>query len=216
MKKIALIHTSPAAIKPLKQFFADRKPDYFLINLLDDGILQLFDNNDQNGAVKRIVEMINNSAKYYGAEVALATCTAVTLKALKKIESQSYIPVFKIDVPMVKLALENYNKIGLVATFPPGGRSSLQLFNEMATALNITREIKYIPVDGAYNALLNGDNEKHDELILRRLIGLKDVVDVFVLSQVSMSVLKERVEAETGKPVLTSPEICLNTIEKII
>ena len=40
--KIAFIHTSPAAIGPLMQFYGEAAPDLEITNLLDDGLLRLY------------------------------------------------------------------------------------------------------------------------------------------------------------------------------
>ncbi len=40
-RSVAFVHTSPAAVGPLMQFYAEAAPEFEITNLLDDGLLRL-------------------------------------------------------------------------------------------------------------------------------------------------------------------------------
>ncbi|MBF0432020.1 MAG: hypothetical protein HQK83_12120 [Fibrobacteria bacterium] len=213
--KIAFIHTSPAAIAPLKDFYSQYWPGCSIINMLDDGLLGLFKNNDHQGAGNRIVAMINDADKAYGVAAAMITCTAVPKFMLSDIEQRVNIPVVKIDVPMTTRVVNEYQKIGLVATFRPGGEAAENLFRKTAEDLHKMSDIRFILIEEAYEALLDGNVVLHDQLLLNELVKYKNAVDAFVLSQVSMVELQSRVEERTGKPVFTSPRDSMNVLKRL-
>ena len=212
---IALIHTSAGAILPLMSYFAREAPHYRLTNLLDDGLMSCFNGEDHLSAVEKLGEMINSAHKTYHSEAAIITCSAVGQADLLRIQNETDIPVLKIDVPMAEYAVEHYRKIGLVATFAPGGKASMELLKQIANKKGHSPVIEFILVEEAYTALLNGEGKIHDRLLIDRMLKLRDKVDVFVLSQVSMSPLKAEAERALDVPVLSSPEECLKALKEL-
>jgi hypothetical protein len=213
--RLAFIHTSPAAIGPLNKYYADKAPEYEIVNLLDDGILEFYRIGDEESAVDRVLDMVNASVRVYNSDAAMVTCSAVSLDAVANVASAVPIPVIKVDVPMAKKAVRSFGSIGLVVTFAPGGKAAHGLLVEMASREGTEPAIEFILVDGAYDALLSGDSETHDNLLLQAVSDHKDQVDAFVLSQVSMAGLQEKCEQVAGKPVLTSPKESLTAIKEL-
>lgn len=214
--KLAFIHTSPAAIVPLNNYYIENAPEFKIINLLDDGLLDFFNTGDNQSAINRIVVMVNVAVNQYGVKAAMVTCTAISRYDFRKIDEMVDVPMIKVDVPIAEKAVRKYQNIGLVATFPPGGVAFEQLLRETAKDIKMEPEINYILVDNAYNALLKGDNSKHDKLVLQAIEENKHQVDVFILSQVSMSGLKTKAKKIGGKPVLASPEESLPAIRTLV
>ncbi|HKG98260.1 MAG TPA: hypothetical protein VKA97_10615, partial [Pyrinomonadaceae bacterium] len=117
-RDIALIHTSPAAIPPLMQFYSESAPDLRITNLLDDGLLRLLAAQNYAVASERLAGMIETAIKTYGAELAMITCSSVTEMMAEQLDNSFTIPVLKIDYPMARLAIGYGKRIGLAATFP--------------------------------------------------------------------------------------------------
>jgi Asp/Glu/hydantoin racemase len=59
--------------------------------------------------------------------------------------------------------------------------------------------------EGAFEALLNGDAEKHDEIVKDTISALTEQVDVVVLAQASMARLVPQLQG-VRIPVLSSPQ----------
>lgn len=214
--KIALIHTSTGAISPLVHYFSKEAPHYTLTNLLDDGLMSYFSSKDHISASNRLIDMINVASNDYHAEAAIITCSAVSQSNLDRIQSQVAIPILKIDIPMAEYAVQHYQKIGLVATFGPGGEASMELLRQIADKYDRRPVIEFILVEEAYTALLAGDKKTHDQQVINAMHKYKESVDAFVLSQVSMSPLKGEAENVLAKPVLSSPEECLKALKKLL
>src|SRR5688572_11690500 len=163
-RKIALIHTSPAAIPPLVQFYGEAAPELELTNELDEGILELFAAGRAAEAEERLARMIAAHAAQ-GAELALLTCSAVSQQMLANLRRGATLPVLKIDEALARRAVETGRKIGVVVTFPPTLKTASQLLNDTAAEEGIAIELVPEVVPEAYQALLAGDGATHDKLL---------------------------------------------------
>ena len=72
-RKIAFIHTSPAAIPPLAEYFKTNAPEFEITNLLDDGMLRFFAASDEARSEARLRDLIGAAIDPYGAELAMIT-----------------------------------------------------------------------------------------------------------------------------------------------
>jgi Asp/Glu/hydantoin racemase len=105
-------------------------------------------------------------------------------------------------------------RIGIAATFAPTITPTSQLISEAAGEAGAAIEIVQEVVPGAYDALLSGDEETHDELLSAGVERLAAAgVDVIVLAQISMARVLPRLEGKKlGVPVLSSLHTSLNAI----
>src|SRR3712207_2156438 len=114
-RKVAFVHTSPAAVGPLMQFYAEAAPELEITNLLDDGLLRLLAKGDRATTEARLSDMIGVAAKTYGAEAAMVTCSSVPLETVEKLAGSFDLPVLKIDYPMARRAVLAGRLIGVAA-----------------------------------------------------------------------------------------------------
>src|SRR3712207_5098206 len=103
-RRVAFVHTSPAAVGPLMQFYAEAAPELEITNLLDDGLLRLLSAKELTTAQARLTDMIGVAARVYGAEAALVTCSSVSKEMIEEIAEGFALPVLKIDYPMARRA----------------------------------------------------------------------------------------------------------------
>jgi hypothetical protein len=119
------------------------------------------------------------------------------------------IPVYQIDRPMMKRAVEHGGRILVIATHGPTVESTQALLREVATETGEAVNMAGALVKGAWEALARGEVEKHN-LILAQTIRdrLKtDSPGCVVLAQLSMSIFLLSYpdpENEFGIPVFTS------------
>jgi aspartate/glutamate racemase len=212
-RKIAFIHTSPAAIGPLMQFYTEAAPDLEITNLLDDGLLRLLAAKDYETARSRLSEMIKAARETYGAELAMITCSSVSKEMASELGEDFELPILKIDYPMARRAVRAGQRIGVAATFPPTLEPTGRLLKAAATEAGTPVEIIEEVAPEAYKALLANDTERHDELLLAAIDELegRDVAAI-VLAQVSMARILPRVEGRTKVPVLSSLNTSLEAI----
>jgi len=212
-RSVAFIHTSPAAIGPLMQFYGEHAPELEITNLLDDGLLRLLASGRADTARKRLSEMLRDAAETYRPELAMITCSSVPREMSDSLARDFRMPVLKIDYPMARAAVRAGRRVGVAATFPPTLAPTSKLLNEAAeeagTEIEIVKEVE----PKAYDALLANDTATHDRLLLDligRLQG-KDVACV-VLAQVSMARVLPMVGGRARVPVLTSLHTSLEAV----
>ena len=204
-RKVAFVHTSPAAVGPLMQFYTEAAPEFEITNLLDDGLLRLLAARDLNTAESRLTDMLRVAADVYGAEAAMVTCSSVSKEMVESIAGRFPMPVVKVDYPMARRAVRAGGRVGVAATFPPTLVPTRRLITEAAREAGADVEIIEEVAEGAYDALLSGDAERHDALLLDAVSRLEARgVSVVVLAQVSMARVLPKVEGRAGVPVLTS------------
>lgn len=214
-RKVAFIHTSPAAIGPLMQFYSEAAPELEITNLLDDGLLRLLAAKESATAQKRLAEMIKAAVETYGAELAMITCSSVSREMAEQLAGDFALPILKIDYPMARQAVRAGAKIGVAATFPPTLVPTTKLLDDAAA--EAAREIEIIQEvsPDAYTALLANDLAKHDELLLGVIERLEQQdVSAIVLAQVSMARILPRLNGRVKVPVLSSLHTSLEAVRE--
>ena len=124
--------------------------------------------------------------------------------------------IIRIDEPMMRYAADKYRRIALLATAPTTLRPSCELLQRVASELH--REVELIPAvaEEAWEAMNSGEDERYAELLCETAERLCANSEAIVLAQASMSVQAARIQRRCGKPVLTSPEICVEYIKNSI
>lgn len=212
-RSVAFIHTSPAAIGPLMQFYGEHAPELEITNLLDDGLLRLLASGRAEVARKRLSEMLRDAAETYEPDLALITCSSVPREMADSLARDFSMPVLKIDYPMARAAVRAGRRVGVAATFPPTLAPTSKLLNEAAEEAGTEIELVQEVEPKAYDALLSNDTATHDRLLLDLIERLQDKdVACVVLAQVSMARVLPIVGARARVPVLTSLHTSLEAI----
>jgi Asp/Glu/hydantoin racemase len=216
-RSVAFIHTSPAAIGPLMQFYAEAAPELEVTNLLDDGLLRLLAAGRTEDVRRRLAEMLRAAAETYEPELAMVTCSSVSRELTQSLARDFDFPVLKIDYPMARRAVSAGRRIGVAATFPPTLVPTSRLLREAAQEAGREIEIVEEVAPEAYKALLANDAATHDELLAAAVESLqqKDVSAV-VLAQVSMARTLPLLERGARVPVLTSLHTSLEAIREAL
>jgi Asp/Glu/hydantoin racemase len=212
--KVLFIHASQAAMVPINEYYQENAPELQLINILDDGLLELFKLNHMSEAANTIIQLVRLAQNFHHVKAVLITCSALARPQLHEIKAQIDIPVVKVDLPMLQNTVEMAEKIGIIASFPPGAKSSMDTLLELAREKK--KDIRMVKIfnSDAYDALLKGDVDLHDKLILKEIQRNTEACDAYILTQVSLAHLKESVERQTHKPVFASPQESLVEIRK--
>ena len=66
---------------------------------------------------------------------------------------------------------------------------------------------------GAYQALIDGHPEQHDQLIAETVMKLAENVDCILLAQGSMARMEAKLNEMVPIPVYASPQLCLDAIQ---
>ncbi len=203
--KVSFLHTSPAAIPPLMQYYGAEAPDLEITNLLDDGILRFFRAGDEAASEARLRDLLAVARTIYRAEAVLVTCSAVSRGLVERLRGAAGVPLLKIDDPMAEQAVRTGRRIGVMVTFPPTLETTSRLLEEAARQAGVAVILEPLVTPEAYDALLGGDPDRHDQLLIGGLDRLAaGGVDCLVLAQVSMARILPKIQGRYPMPVLSS------------
>ncbi|MEX0980590.1 MAG: aspartate/glutamate racemase family protein [Bacteroidales bacterium] len=216
MITVVAIHTATPMVEPTRELFMKHLPEVRLVHIVDDTLIQ-----DVIGAGKVPDEVKERLLTYYnlalnaGADLIFNTCSSVGDVAMEA-KSSFQIPLIKIDDPMAEEAVTTAERIGVLATLSSTLNPTVRLLRSFAGERGKKIEIREGLAEGAFEAALSGDRERHDRLIMEAAVKLARDVEVFVLAQGSMARMEKQLELETGIRVLSSPERAVLKIKKIL
>jgi glutamate racemase len=202
---IAAIHTAMPMVDPTKELFAKYLPDERLINIVDDSLIQdVIRNNGVTPEVKKRLMAYYHAAVDAGAEIIFNTCSSVGEVAISARQILP-VPIVKIDDDMAKKSIGISDRIGVIATLATTLGPTCRLVESMALAAGKKIKITEGLADGAFQAVISGNRDLHDELILKKALEIAGNVDVIVLAQGSMARMEQNLSDKTGRIVLSSP-----------
>jgi Asp/Glu/hydantoin racemase len=215
MTTIAVIHTGPVTVLPIKEQLNELIADARVINIMDDSLL-----NDVRAAghltpevASRIYSYMSN-AQAMGADIILNACSSVG-EASDSLKGFIRTPIVKIDESMAEEASAIGRRIGVVATVSTTLDPTVRLIRRKALELGRTVDVTERIAEGAFEALLAGDGARHDEILKRAIVSLADEVDVVVLAQVSMARLVPSL-GTLRVPVLSSPRSGVEAVKRAL
>lgn len=217
MKTVAAIYTAHALIEPTKKLFAELMPDQRLINLFDDSLIPDVMNagNSVTTDVRRRMLAYCGACEDMGADVILSTCSSMG-DVVDQIRPFTRVPILKIDEAMVRLGVEKGSSIAVMMTNPTTMVPTIRLVRTIAEKLGKQVNIIEGLADGAFQALLDGKPEVHNELLLQAAIAVSGEADVILLAQGSMAALQENIARATGKTVLSSPRLGVMSVKAFL
>jgi Asp/Glu/hydantoin racemase len=216
---LALIHTSQVFLNVetmMKQMFAEIMPGVRLINIMDDSLLP------DVMAQKRISDQVTKrmcfcvlAAEATGADAILSLCSSLgpTIDIARKLVG---IPVIKIDDAHTEKAAREARRIGVMATVSTTLAPTVALVREKASGLGKEVEVHESLSNAAFGALMRGEKEEHDAMVLEAARQLAPKVDLILFAQASMTRLAPAVEQATGRPVLTSPRLAIEYTKRVL
>jgi Asp/Glu/hydantoin racemase len=211
-KKLGLIHTS-ATLVPIFQELVDRflaGKDVKVFHISDDSLIK---NTIERGVLtadtaSRVVNYVA-SAEEAGADFILVTCSSIG-PAVETAATLVNVPVLRVDQPMADKAVQMGAKIGVVATLSTTLEPTSDLVRRRAVLAEKEIELTSRLCEGAFDALISGKPELHDESVASALKELSQRVDVILLAQASMARVANQLSDKDKKvPILTSPELAM-------
>ncbi len=216
-KTLGLIHTSATLVPVfqdlISEYLADK--DLKVFNIVDDSLIKNTIERNQltEDTSRRVVDYVG-SAEEAGADYIMVTCSSIG-PAVEASASLTGVPVLRVDQPMADQAVSIGTKIGVVATLPTTLAPTSDLVVRRAQAAGKEIEVTAKLCEGAFEALMGGAPEKHDEMVAAALKELSTQVDVIVLAQASMARVVGQLSEEDKKvPILASPPIAMEFLAK--
>jgi Asp/Glu/hydantoin racemase len=215
-KKLAIIHTTPVTIEPLKDLAARMIGDCEIINLVDDSILPQLAQN--GGNVQEIADRWESYAKVaeqLGADCILNACSSIG-ELVTYTQQKVSTPIVRIDDAMAEFAVSNAKIIGVAATLETTLKPTLELLKQKAEKNEKNVEFEPILVASAYQKLLANDKEGHDSDLAAALRELAKKVDIVVLAQASMARVVSTFTPEEQTHFVTSPELGMEAVKRTL
>jgi len=214
--KIGFVHTGVPIGMLLKKMMSESMPDIPSFHIVDDSLIQdLLQTGEFTPSIlKRLCAQIS-MAKEAGADIIMVTCSSIApgVDFARKLVD---VPVMKIDEPMAEKAVAAADTVGVLATAKTTLVPSVQLIKQVADKKGKPVKVESKLISEAFDFFLQGDMENHDRLVKEAGVELAQQTDVLVLAQASMSHLATEIEKASGTPTLTSPQIAVNALKKMV
>ncbi len=215
-KRMAVLHPSFVFtnVEPVfRDLFKELIPDVDVIDFVDSSVLADVRKvgSVQDSHIQRMCHMAQ-AAEAAGADLIFSACSSLgpSMDVARNLVS---VPIIKIDDAMTKRAVELGSVIGVMATVPTTLPPTVDLIQHWASADNKAVEVKQHLCEGAFDVLMSGDRDRHDQMVLQGALQLAPQVDLIVLAQASMSRLAPMLSKETGKVVLSSPRLAAEYVK---
>ena len=213
--KLAFIHTSHVLIPLFAGLAAKLVPEVEVFHLTDESLIRntISAQRLTKPTIRRLANMIEN-AHDAGAAAVMVTCSSIG-PGVAVARMLFDFPVLRVDEPMAQAAVEMGKRIGVAATLRTTLDPTIELIRQ--TAALGKRDIEITPslAEGAFEAVLAGNTEKHDSLLTQALSELRRNVDVVVLAQASMARVVPQLES-AGAPILSSPELAVRNARDVM
>ncbi|MFC4811149.1 aspartate/glutamate racemase family protein [Paenibacillus sp. GCM10023250] len=211
-RKLAIIHTTPLTVEPLKGLALSLMPGLDVVNLVDDSVLpQLAANGARIEEVRGRWSDYARIAEQLGADCILNACSSIG-ELCAQVQPEIGVPIVRIDEAVAEYAVSRAARIGVAATLATTLVPTQRQLR--AKAEEAGREVELVPVvaSTAYQLLLAGDKDGHDNELAEALRKLAADTELVVLAQASMARVVERFAPAERARFLTSPEPGMNRV----
>ncbi|WP_163399597.1 aspartate/glutamate racemase family protein [Flavobacterium fluviatile] len=215
-KTLGFVHTSATLVPLFQQLSSEFLNGAETFNIVDDSLIKdvIKKGKLMPNTAARVVSHVK-LAESAGADVILVTCSSIGV-AIETAATLSTVPVIRVDQAMADEAVQISNKIGVIATLPTTLEPTSDLVRRRAELAGKNVTISSKLCEGAFEALMSGDAEKHDEMVAKALKDLMKEVDVIVLAQASMARVVDGLSAEEKLvPILASPAIAMKKLAEL-
>ncbi len=214
---LALLHTSHVLIPMFSELCEQTIPEVAIFHMVDESLIKntVAAQGLVKATVRRLLGLIQN-AREAGADAVLVTCSSIG-PAVPIARQVFDFPVLRVDEAMAEEAVRRGTRIGVLATLATTLEPTVRLLRETAAAQSQRIEVIPCLCDGAFDAVIAGDNRTHDRIVSAALARLAADVDVVVLAQASMAGVVARMPAEArNKPVLSSPGPAIRRAREVL
>jgi len=218
-KRVALLHTSFVFFQRERLLFdliEKMLSDVEVTNIVDDTMLkEVMERGHITPDITRRMCHYVLAAQAIGVDVIFNTCSSLgpTMDVARALVD---IPIVKIDDGMAEKAAREGKRIAVLATVPTTLKPTIDLIMEKAIDIATKPEPKPALCDGAFEILLGGDKDRHDDMVSQKAKEVSRWADTLVLAQCSMARLAPRLSQETGLPVLSSPELGVSRLKQVL
>ncbi len=218
-KRLAVLHTSFVFIQVetmINDLFREIIPEVEVIHFVDSEVLAAVRRAGQvtSASIRRMTYLAQAAAEA-DVDLILSSCSSLG-PAIDVARHFVDVPIIKIDDAMARAAAEKASRIGVLATVPTTLGPTSDLIQEKAGEMG--KEVLVTPrlCEGAFEALMGGERERHDQMVLDGALELAPRVQILALAQASMTRLAPWLSEKTGLEVLTSPRMGIEHVKQML
>lgn len=216
MNTVCFFHTGASLSETFDDLAAEYLSEADHFHMVDESVIEeLLEVGELTPSIRRRICAQLSLAEEAGADVILDTCSS-TSPAVDTARQVVEIPIVKIDDPMTERAVELGDRIHVLATAGSTVGPSTDLIESKAEAADRSVTVEHTLVEEAFEPMMRGDLERHDELVTERAAAVAEDADVIVLAQASMSHLEDELSDRTGLPVLSSPDRAMERVAEMV
>lgn len=218
-KRVGMLHTSFVFIQVetmINDLFREIIPEVEVLHFVDSEVLSAVMRAGKvtPEAVRRLT-FLAQAAQAAGVDAIFSACSslgpAADVAALFVDR-----PLIKIDEAMAREAVSRAERIGVLATVPTTLGPTADLIRQKAADVGKAVEVFPRLSAGAFEALMGGDKERHDRMVLEGALDLAPKVEILTLAQASMTRLAPWLSQETGLEVLSSPRLGIEHLRDVL
>jgi len=207
--RIGVVSPTEVAFPTVRAAFAEQWPEAQPVCMLDQSLYADFINEDMTvpdvmpyEAYARIARLLRYSSEC-GADAVLF-CGSVFGRLVEAGREGMTVPVLTSYEAMIAAAFAEGNRLGILATTPGTIKCLSDDIERYAQANGLTYDLVSGVADGAFEALLEGDRDRHDDLVVAAAAKITDC-DSLMLGQFSMGLVPQKIAPVDGRPVFTAP-----------
>lgn len=214
-RRICLIHTAPLMVQVFTPLCRERLADVKVMQIINESMIK--DTIEAGRVCQSTIDALHTFAEAsfkLGTELVMVTCSSIG-PAVDLIQSRFQQPVLRVDEPMAEAAVARGTRIGVAATLRTTLEPTSALLLRKAQEAGKAVELIECLCEGAFDAVIAGDTDRHDALVAKAMIERLADVDVIVLAQASMARVAERLPpGAITAPVLSSPALAMDYLKE--
>ena len=202
-------------VKTMKGLMKEYFPGWGIVGIAEDSLMSdIIEKGQLTEDIKERLMLYFQAAANLKPEFIVCACSSIG-EVAEYADSVLDTKVYRIDRFMIEKAVENYKRIGVLASINSTMTPTCDSVKRISEKLGKEVCVVGLVAEGAYQANMAGDSETHDKLILEAAQKIKDDVDVIILAQGSMAKLEKTIAEQTGLQVISSPELCAKSLAEI-
>ena len=216
-KKLALLHTSPVLTPLFASLCAKWMPEVKIFHMVDESLIKstIEAGKLQKVTIRRLIGQVGSGFDG-GADAVLVTCSSIG-PGVEIAQTVFDRPVIRVDEAMARKAVEEGQRIGVIATLSTTLAPTSALVRRKAQEAGKQVDVVECLCDGAFEAVMAGDTATHDRIVADALTNRLRGVDVIVLAQASMARVLEGLPPGAVKaPVFASPELGVKAAREVL
>lgn len=216
-KKLALLHTSPVLTPLFASLCAKWMPEVKIFHMVDESLIKstIEAGKLQKVTIRRLIGQVGSGFDG-GADAVLVTCSSIG-PGVEIAQTVFDRPVIRVDEAMARKAVEQGQRIGVIATLSTTLAPTSALVRRKAQEAGKQVDVVECLCDGAFEAVMAGDTATHDRIVADALTNRLRGVDVIVLAQASMARVLEGLPPGAVKaPVFASPELGVKAAREVL